>query len=123
MPFSVTIARTFCAAHALRLADGSLEPVHGHNWHVRLTVARDDGDLDAIGCVVDFHDLEHRLDAVLKPWQNAHLNDVPPFDASVNPTAERVAEQIGRQIDLPTGVRLDEVTITEAEGCLARWTP
>ena len=123
MPFSVTIARTFCAAHALRLPGGELEPIHGHNWQVRVTVARDDGGLDDVECVVDFHVLEERLDAVLEPWRNANLNDIPPFDAAVNPTAERVAEQVGRQLQLPEGVRAVEVTITEAEGCLARWAP
>ena len=123
MPFLVTIARTFCAAHALRLPGGRIEPTHGHNWHVRVTVARDDDGLDALECVVDFHALERCLDSAIGPWHNAHLNDIAPFDAAVNPTAERVAEQVGVTLDLPPSVRVVEVSVTEAEGCLAIWRP
>jgi 6-pyruvoyltetrahydropterin/6-carboxytetrahydropterin synthase len=40
MPFDITATRTFSAAHQLRLYDGSLEPLHGHNWVVRVTSRR-----------------------------------------------------------------------------------
>jgi hypothetical protein len=36
-PFQISTTREFAAAHALRVYDGSLEPVHGHNWRVRVT--------------------------------------------------------------------------------------
>ncbi len=42
----ITVSRQFTAAHALRLADGTREPVHEHDWDVRVTVAAD--ELDAI---------------------------------------------------------------------------
>ena len=116
MPFHITLRRTFCASHQLRLADGTLEPLHGHNWHVRLVVARDDGGLDAIGTVCDFHDVEQWLDAVLSPLQNRHLND---FVDVVS--AERVAEHVGRGVATPAGVRVVECEVTEAEGCSATW--
>ena len=121
MPFSITIKRTFCAAHALRLPGGATEPVHGHNWHVSVTVRRDDGGLDEIGCVVDFHELEKQLDAVIGPWKNADLNAIEPFASQVNPSAENVAATIAQGLDLPVDVRVDRVEITEAEGCLATW--
>src|SRR4051812_27370017 len=37
MPFEITTTRTFSAAHQLRLPDGSIEPLHGHNWRVKVT--------------------------------------------------------------------------------------
>ena len=123
MPFSVTIDRTFCAAHALRLPGGKTEPIHGHNWHLSLIVARDDGGLDALDCVIDFHDLEARLDRVIGPWHNANLNDVEPFRTRVNPSAERVAEAVADALDLPSGARVIEVGVTEAEGCRATYRP
>lgn len=127
MPFAVAIRRTFSAAHAIRLPDGTLEPLHGHNWHVTVTVARTEGGLDAIACVIDFHDLERRLGDLLEPWHNANLNDVPPFsdgvNPTVNPTAERVAETIATRLTLPAGVELRRVELTEAEGCVAIFTP
>ena len=48
--------RSFSAAHQLRLYDGSLEPLHGHNWQVKVTVVA--AKLDSIGVVMDFHELE-----------------------------------------------------------------
>ncbi|HEX8913236.1 MAG TPA: 6-carboxytetrahydropterin synthase, partial [Humisphaera sp.] len=63
MPFEIATVRKFAAAHALKLYDGSMEPVHGHNWRVRVRVAAD--RLDAIGVVMDFHDLERFVDAIV----------------------------------------------------------
>ncbi len=123
MPHRVTIRRTFCAAHHLRFEDGTVEPVHGHNWHVSLTVRRVDGKLDAIGCVMDFHDLESRLDTVIGHWNNNDLNAHAPFCNGVNPTAESVAETIALAILLPEAVEVERVDITEAEGCVATFLP
>jgi 6-pyruvoyltetrahydropterin/6-carboxytetrahydropterin synthase len=123
MPLAVTVHRTFCAAHRLRLGDGSEEPVHGHNWRVAVTVAREDAGVDAIGCVVDFHDLQSRLGALLRPWDTSDLNAHPPFaDFEVNPTAEHVARVIAERLDLPAGVRVTRVEVSEAEDCVAVWS-
>ena len=122
MPFHITLRRTFCASHQLRFGDGSLEPLHGHNWHLTLIVARADGGLDDMETVVDFHDVDRRLAAVTGPMHNRHLNDLAAF-ARVNPSAERVAEHIGRSIALPAGVRVTLCEVSEAEGCSATWTP
>ena len=122
--FEIAVEKVFAASHAIRLPDGSLEPVHGHNWPVRVTVAAD--DLDAIETVMDFHDLERVIDAILKPWHNRHLNDVPPFDdGKLNPSAERVAWWIGRQVaqQLPSHVRLQSASVGEAPGCTAIYRP
>jgi 6-pyruvoyltetrahydropterin/6-carboxytetrahydropterin synthase len=109
--FSISTVREFSAAHALRLYDGSLEPVHGHNWRVKVTVSAD--ALDAIGVVMDFHDLERRVDAIIAPFHNRHLNEVAPFDRQSNPSAENVALHIARSVALPAGVRLVSVEVWE----------
>ncbi|MEX2387255.1 MAG: 6-carboxytetrahydropterin synthase, partial [Phycisphaeraceae bacterium] len=112
------------ASHAIRLPDGSVEPLHGHNWPVTVTVARD--ELDAIETVMDFHDLQAIVDPLLTAFHNRHLNDLPPFaDGKVNPTAERVAWWIGTQTaaQLPAGVRLTGVRVGEAPGCWAVYRP
>lgn len=116
----IRIDRVFSAAHALRLPDGSLEPVHGHDWQVAVTVAAD--RLDAMQCVMDFHELERIVDGVLQPWQTANLNDCAPFAAgATNPSAERVAETIARAVaeQLPEHVALQRVEVGEAPGCTA----
>ena len=80
MPFEITTTRAFSAAHQLRLYDGSLEPLHGHNWRVQVTVSP--SKLDAIGVVMDFHELERLVDAIVGPMHNRHLNELEPFASS-----------------------------------------
>jgi 6-pyruvoyltetrahydropterin/6-carboxytetrahydropterin synthase len=121
MPFEIAVTREFSAAHRLRLYDGSLEPLHGHNWRVRTTVASP--RLDSIGTVMDFHELERLIDAIIQPLHNRHLNEVPPFSAGLNPSAENVALHIGRSIQLPVAVRLIAVEIWETQTCSAVYRP
>ncbi len=124
MPFEITTTRTFSAAHQLRLSDGSLEPLHGHNWRVQVTVAAD--RLDPIGVVMDFHDLERLVDQILAPLHNRHLNDVPPFTTDLNPSAENVAFHIARSLlagGLPDGVSLLRSEVWETDENSAVYRP
>ena len=110
MPFEITTTREFSAAHQLALYDGSLEPLHGHNWRVKVSVGAE--KLDAIGVVMDFHELERLVDAIIAPMHNRHLNDLPAF-ASLNPSAENVAWLIGQSLKLPAGIQLLCVEVWE----------
>jgi 6-pyruvoyltetrahydropterin/6-carboxytetrahydropterin synthase len=120
--YEVTIRGWFAAAHQLRLTDGSLEPLHGHNWQVAVTWAGP--KLDAMEVLVDFTALRPRLDALLAQMHDRNLNDLPPFRAW-NPSAERVAEHVASHMaaDLPAGVRLARVEVEEAPGCMAAFIP
>jgi 6-pyruvoyltetrahydropterin/6-carboxytetrahydropterin synthase len=71
--------------------------------------------LDAIGTVMDFHELEKLVDWVIKPLHNVHLNDVEPFKTELNPTAENVAYHVGRSLQLPDAVRLERVEVWETD--------
>ncbi len=122
--YEATVQRTFSAAHAIRLPDGSLEPLHGHDWRVEVTVAA--AKLDDIETVMDFHELERLVDEALERVHNRNLNEVPPFSdgrggLAVNPTAERVAWWLAGCIQpgLPQGVKLVSVRVGEAPGCYA----
>ncbi len=122
--YRITTEAVFTASHALRLPDGTYEPTHSHDWPVAVTVQSE--KLDAMACVMDFHELEKIVAAVTRPWHGKHLNDVPPFaDAALNPSAERVAEQIALAVtaQLPQGVSLAEARIGEAKGCTAVYLP
>jgi len=123
LAYQITIEAVFAASHALKLPDGTMEPVHGHNWPVAVTVAAD--GLDAMDCVMDFHELQRVVDEILRPWNSRHLNDVPPFAGGVNPSAERVAEHIGVTVSsqLPDGVALVSASVGEAPGCTAIYLP
>src|SRR3954469_25390896 len=116
MPFEITTTHDFSAAHAIRLYDGSLEPLHGHNWRISVTVSAD--KLDAIGVVMDFHELARLVDEVAGPMHNRSLNDLPAF-ASVNPTTENVAVYVAKSLKLPAGVRLSKVEVWETWDCSA----
>jgi 6-pyruvoyltetrahydropterin/6-carboxytetrahydropterin synthase len=120
MTFSITTTRTFAAAHQLRLYDGSMEPLHGHNWKVSVTVSVQ--QLDTIGVVMDFHELERLIDAVIGPMHNRHLNDLDVF-RSMNPSAENVALHVGRTVAnaLPRGVSLVAVKVWETDNNCAAY--
>jgi 6-pyruvoyltetrahydropterin/6-carboxytetrahydropterin synthase len=120
MPFEIRTVRTFAAAHQLRLHDGSLEPLHGHNWRVEVTVSA--VKLDAIGVVMDFHELERLVDEIVGPMHNRHLNDLEPF-SQLNPSTENVALYIGRSIRLPAGITLERVEVWETAENSAVYRP
>lgn len=114
MPFEITTTRSFSAAHQLRLPNGSLEPMHGHNWRVQVTVSSD--RLDALGTVMDFHELARIVDVIVGPMHNRHLNELSPFDSELNPSAENVAYYVARALSgLPNGVRLARVEVWETD--------
>ncbi len=122
--YQATTEARFIASHALKLPDGSYEPVHSHDWPVKVTV--ESRSLDAMDCVMDFHELERLVAGVIGPWDGKHLNDVAPFAGEqVNPSAERVAEQIALALmpDFQAPVRLVSVDIGEAPGCTATYRP
>jgi 6-pyruvoyltetrahydropterin/6-carboxytetrahydropterin synthase len=113
MAFEITTTRCFSAAHQLKLYDGTLEPLHGHNWKVKITVGAP--KLDAIGVVMDFHELERRADQLLAPLHNRHLNQTPAF-ADLNPSAENVALYLARELSLPEGIQLVSLEVWETDG-------
>jgi 6-pyruvoyltetrahydropterin/6-carboxytetrahydropterin synthase len=108
--FQITITRHFSASHQLRLYDGSLEPLHGHNWVVKVKVSAE--KLDSIGVVMDFHELERLVDNIVRPMHNSHLNDHAPLNGQ-NPSAEMVAQHIGKGLALPNGINLESVEVWE----------
>ena len=121
MPFEITTTRYFSAAHQLRLPDGSIEPLHGHNWRVTVTVSA--SKLDALGTVMDFHELERLVDAIVGPMHNRHLNELGPFVRELNPSAENVAFHVARSLHLPRDVLLERVEVWETDGNSAVYRP
>jgi 6-pyruvoyltetrahydropterin/6-carboxytetrahydropterin synthase len=123
--YEITVDREFCAAHALEI-QGTREPLHGHNFHVTVTIAGD--KLDSDGLLCDFHTVNAVLKEVCRPFVNANLNETSPFDR-VNPTAELIARHIGDQMvnlleeALAPAARVAAVRVTETTGCAATYRP
>lgn len=120
--YELTISSSFVADHQLDMPGAGLEPLHGHDWKVAVSVAGE--RLGSDDMLVDFEALRNRLQTLLATLQGRNLNDLPEFEAC-NPSAERVADHIaaGMAAGLPAGVRLAWVEVEEAPGCRARYRP
>jgi 6-pyruvoyltetrahydropterin/6-carboxytetrahydropterin synthase len=118
--FEVSIMGRFTAAHRLRRADGSAEPLHRHRWRVTVTFAGP--ELDSQGVLLDFGEIKPRVDGLLETLNGRKLNDLAPFATRI-PSAENIALHVAEQLraTLPDGVRLCCVEVEEASGCVARF--
>ena len=103
--FEISVEVSFSASHQLRDARGELEPLHGHNFRVEAAVAAP--ELDELGLVMDFLDLEKHLREILAPYDHRHLNDLSPFDRRP-PSTENVARFVyGRLEERLGGARFE----------------
>ncbi len=118
--YELTICGEFAASHRLRMYDGQVEPLHGHNWRVEMVVTAP--RLDSIGVGADFGLLQRTLDEALNPLRDRHLNDLAPF-SSVNPSAENVARHVFEEVArrLPPEVRAARVRVWETSRCAATY--
>ena len=99
------------SSHQLRLDDGSLEPIHGHNW--RIQVAVEAAELDGRGLVFDLERLAAILGEVLDGLDHVHLNDLPAFrrgSVSGEVIARHVADTLAPIVD-DDRVRVAEVRV------------
>jgi 6-pyruvoyltetrahydropterin/6-carboxytetrahydropterin synthase len=90
--FEVMIERNFSSAHQLRGYKGKCENLHGHNYKIEI-YARGK-ELDNIGLLVDFGELKEAADEVVAYLDHRNINELPPFDEELNPSAENLARYI-----------------------------
>ena len=123
--YTITVTHEFCAAHTLSIA-GAQEPIHGHNFISKATIAGD--TLDADGLLCDFHIVHAALVEICNPFTNQNFNEIAPFD-SINPSAELIAKHIADELtnrladELAPNACLQSVSLTEAPGCVATFLP
>jgi 6-pyruvoyltetrahydropterin/6-carboxytetrahydropterin synthase len=112
----------FSAAHQIRMHGGKCERLHGHNWRVRIHARAT--QLDRIGMVVDFADLQAMVAEISSRFDHRNVNEVEPFD-QVNTTAENIARyfyaEASRRLEEREGgrVKVAKVEVWENEGSLA----
>lgn len=87
--FEVMIEREFSSAHQLRGYKGKCENLHGHNYKVEI-YARG-RELNDTGLLIDFVELKKAADEVTRYLDHRNLNELPPFDEELNPSAENIA--------------------------------
>lgn len=112
--YRVKAEASFSASHQLRGYKAELEPLHGHNFRLEATLEA--SELEELGLVLDFVELEAMLKEVIAPFDHRHVNEIPPFDR-INPTTELMArhfyEELEKRLPAPR-VRLRQITLWEA---------
>jgi 6-pyruvoyltetrahydropterin/6-carboxytetrahydropterin synthase len=120
--FEISKEFLFSAAHQIREHGGKCERLHGHNYRVRVHVRA--SELNAIGMVIDFADLQRMVSELGTRFDHRNINEVPPFDV-VNTTAELIARffyvEMNARLAAAEGerVRVARVDVWENEGSLA----
>lgn len=128
---NLQVSYAFDAAHRIRGHAGKCAYLHGHTYHLEVTVTAE--ALDPLDMVMDFDDLREVVrKAVLDRWDHATLlaDDDPLAEAIAavqheapdrvvrldgHPTAERLTREAWNAIEraLPAHVRLERVAIRE----------
>jgi 6-pyruvoyltetrahydropterin/6-carboxytetrahydropterin synthase len=114
----------FSAAHQIRFHGGKCERLHGHNWRIRVHVQA--SQLNKIGMVVDFADLQKAVAEIGVRFDHQNVNEIPPFD-QLNTTAELIAkffhdEMTARLAATEAGrVTVARVDVWENDGSLASY--
>jgi 6-pyruvoyltetrahydropterin/6-carboxytetrahydropterin synthase len=90
--YEVMIERDFSSAHQLRGYKGKCENLHGHNYKIEI-YARGN-ELNNIGLLIDFVELKKAADEIVRYLDHRNLNELPPFDEELNPSAENLARYI-----------------------------
>jgi 6-pyruvoyltetrahydropterin/6-carboxytetrahydropterin synthase len=120
--FEVMIERNFSSAHQLRGYKGKCENLHGHNYRVEI-YARG-SELNNIGLLVDFGELKEAADEVVRYLDHRNINELPPFDAELNPSAENLARYILERVGAACGderVRVYKVRCFETPTSVATY--
>jgi len=121
--FTVTIERSFTAGHQLTMPDGRPEEFHSHEWLVECAVAAE--WLNEIGVVIDFNELDKKLDIIIGPFEDTRLEKLPFFKKhGINASAENVAKYIFDMLEpqLDADMSLEYVQVTEAKACRAKYS-
>jgi len=123
--FEVTVEAGFSSGHYLRNYRGKCENPHGHNYKVFVTLVGE--ELDEAGMLLDFKLLKQVMRPTVDYLDHFMINDLKPFDAELNPSAENLAkyfyDQTSKQLhELTAGrVRVKDCTLYETDTSFARY--
>lgn len=120
--YEVMIERNFSSAHQLRGYKGKCENLHGHNYKIEIFAKGD--ELNNIGLLIDFGDLKIAADEIVKYLDHRNLNELPPFDEELNPSAENIARYFHEYLNSRVGddrVRVYKVRCYETPTSVATY--
>lgn len=109
----------FCASHVLNglHPDHPCSRLHGHNYRIELVLEAD--DLDSVGFIYDYRQMDGVKKWVDEVLDHRHLNDVVKF----NPTAEMLAEWIYGMVVGHGVPHLAAVNVSETPKTWASYRP
>lgn len=95
--YTISIQRDFIAQHYLVGGDwGAENELHSH--HYKIEVMLEGEDLDQHGYLLDLHDVESELDALIARYRDKTLNDLPPLEG-MNPSIERFCRLLCEELN------------------------
>lgn len=114
--FEIKVSAEFEAAHRIAGYKGKCDRLHGHSWTVEAAVTGT--RLDELGMLVDFKLVKGRLRELLETLDHMFLNDLEPFSAGINPTAENIAKYIYSEMAkaefLTENIKLKHIQVWES---------
>lgn len=118
MTFTISKRFEFCSSHQLTglPQDHPCSRLHGHNYSVTLTLRSH--ELNEVGFVKDYRELENIKQWIDKTLDHRHLNDVISF----NPTAELIAKWMYEELK-EKEPNLISVTVKETDKTSATYEP
>ncbi len=123
--YEVTVEAGFSSGHYLRNYQGKCENPHGHNYKVFVTLIGK--ELDETGLLLDFKLLKNILKPTVDYLDHHMINDLEPFVAELNPSAENLAkfffDRTSTQLaEMTAGrVRVKDCTVYETDTSFARF--
>ena len=99
--FLIQVKAHYDSAHFLRNYRGKCENLHGHNYKIEI-YARG-RELNGTGLLVDFVELKAAADEVVNYLDHRNINELPPFDEELNPSAENLARYILERVSSRVG--------------------
>lgn len=96
--YELMVRTRFAAAHFLTDYMGPCARLHGHTWHVEVTLKGH--ELDNKGMLIDFKEIKAAIKNIVDGLDHRHLNELEPFRSGgrQNPTAENLSRYIYRKI-------------------------
>jgi 6-pyruvoyltetrahydropterin/6-carboxytetrahydropterin synthase len=123
MPYRVTVAARFEAAHNLIDYPGGPEPLHGHSYNVEIVLEAE--KLQRHDLAVDFAAAKKALDAIAKEFDYKYINEHPAF-AGRNTSAENLARYFAERLEESAALQkasIAEVTVWEGPKNRATYVP
>jgi 6-pyruvoyltetrahydropterin/6-carboxytetrahydropterin synthase len=125
--FELKVKTRFAGAHRLTMVGQKCENLHGHNWQVEVCVKG--SELNDAGVLADFGDIKKAVRKVVDgDLDHKYLNELPVFEG-MQPTSERIAVYIARQVQalldesLTEKLHVSRVMAWESEDACAIYYP